>query len=325
MKNAPKAELIDHFVSSLRSFAAASTIVERWLLSLALHSFNLQAPSFPACSSHSRSLHNSERLLHPSNMLRRFSFLSARSSDCLKISSPVASLASSCNLAPSASVKSWNVRCSYAGTICASAVLQTRFWHTSACTRASSDSLRSSPSEDAKEGGNNPAMRSAIYRGSTSSGIAWEYEGEVDEKGRKNGLGKCSWDNGDFYEGQWKSDEKHGKGIYKWPGGKVYDGEWKDDKAEGLGKMTYPDAAVYEGAWEQGFRRGHGVATWPSGMRYEGEWREGKRNGQGKLTAPDGSIFSGEWSDGVPHGSGSMSYPSGRVDHGVWKLGKKIE
>jgi hypothetical protein len=257
-------------------------------------------------------------------MLRRFSFFLARSSDCLKIPSLVLPVVWSHYLTSSTSMKKWNIRCSNAGTNLASAVLQARFFQISPCTHSSSDSLRSFPSEDVNDVGNKPNISSAIYRGSTSSGIVWDYEGEVDEKGRKDGLGKCSWDNGDFYQGQWKTDEKHGKGIYRWPGGKVYDGEWKNDKAEGLGKMIYPDGAVYEGAWEQGFRCGHGVATWPSGMLYEGEWREGKRNGQGKLTAPDGSIFSGEWSDGVPHGNGSMTYPSGRVDHGVWKLGKKM-
>jgi hypothetical protein len=237
-------------------------------------------------------------------MQRNFSLAFARSSSCLKIL-PVALTQSRANY--------------FAGIGRTPTFLQSRFWHVSVPAKASADSSHSTSNSDESHF----IRRSATYRGSTSSGVTWEYEGEVDAKGRKDGLGKCTWDNGDSYYGLWKVDEKHGKGIYKWPGGKIYDGEWMNDRAEGFGRMTYPDGAVYEGSWEAGFRCGRGVATWPSGMIYEGEWREGKRNGQGKLTAPDGSVYFGEWSDGVPHGDGSMTYPGGQIERGVWRLGKK--
>ena len=246
------------------------------------------------------------------NMLRIFRITLVRSSVCLNFS-PVALIktrAACASFAVSAGTSHSRTPTSF----------QSRSWHISVSAKASAGTSHSSSSAD--DGA--PTKRSATYRGSTSSGVAWAYEGEVDAKGRKDGLGKCSWDNGDAYLGLWKSDEKHGKGVYSWPGGKVYDGEWQNDRAEGFGRMTYPDGAVYEGAWQEGFRCGHGVATWPSGMIYDGEWSDGKRNGQGKLTAPDGSVYFGEWSDGVPHGNGSMTYPGGRVDRGVWKLGKKI-
>ena len=259
-----------------------------------------------------------------SRMLRKFSFAMMRSSNCSRVCSSVriASTASVFNCRTNARVSA----CAACASVIAGPVhapfLQARFWHVSASAKAkaSSDSTHSNTSAD----NGSSSQKSATYRGKTSNGVIWEYAGEVDNKGRKDGAGTCSWDNGDTYHGQWKCDEKQGRGIYKWPDGKVYDGEWQRDKAEGLGKMTYPDGAVYEGAWVEGYRCGYGVATWPSGMLYEGEWRDGKRNGQGKLTAKDGSVYSGEWSDGVPHGNGEKTFPGGKVDRGVWRLGNKV-
>ena len=33
---------------------------------------------------------------------------------------------------------------------------------------------------------------------------------------KKEGQGKYSWSNGDWYEGEWKAGLRHGHGIYVW-------------------------------------------------------------------------------------------------------------
>ena len=255
-------------------------------------------------------------------MLRKFFPTFVRLSHSFDIASPVhfVPLVSTNHRASFARMKICAVPANNAIHIHDASVLQVVFRRLSTSAKASSDSPHSAPST----GSSIATTKSATYRGSTSSGVVWEYEGEVDKRGRKDGVGTCSWDNGDTYRGQWKCDEKHGTGMYQWPGGKIYDGEWKNDQAEGFGKMIYPDGAVYEGAWEEGVRCGYGVAKWPSGMLYEGEWQAGKRNGLGKLTAPDGSVYSGQWRDGGSHGNGEMAFPGGKVDRGVWQLGKKL-
>merc|ERR1711990_1073570 len=98
----------------------------------------------------------------------------------------------------------------------------------------------------------------------------------------KNGKWKCTYANGDVYDGDFKDGNFHGKGTYTWANGNVYVGEWKDDKKHG--KATY---TVNSG--------------WNKGDVYVGEYKDDKRNGYGKFTNADGSIWhDGRWKDGLP-------------------------
>ena len=47
------------------------------------------------------------------------------------------------------------------------------------------------------------------------------FDGDIDYQGaynndKKEGQGKYSWSNGDWYEGEWKAGLRHGHGIYVW-------------------------------------------------------------------------------------------------------------
>ena len=46
----------------------------------------------------------------------------------------------------------------------------------------------------------------------------------------KHGKGKYIYQNGDFYEGEWKNNKKHGEGMYKYHDGKELNGIWENDK-----------------------------------------------------------------------------------------------
>ena len=65
------------------------------------------------------------------------------------------------------------------------------------------------------------------------------YRGDQNEAGQKHGVGRYTWKDGSYYDGQWKNDEREGKGKYTYPSGGVYDGEWKDSKPHGNGTYTW--------------------------------------------------------------------------------------
>lgn len=67
--------------------------------------------------------------------------------------------------------------------------------------------------------------------------------------GKRNGIGKLIFSNGDIYDGKWKDDQRHGVGKQTYKNGTVYDGKWKNDKRHGPGKQIFPDNRVFVGEW----------------------------------------------------------------------------
>ncbi len=49
------------------------------------------------------------------------------------------------------------------------------------------------------------------------------------------GTGQWSWEDGEFYSGEFKNGFRHGKGIYICCNGDVYDGEFENGKGNGMG------------------------------------------------------------------------------------------
>jgi hypothetical protein len=148
--------------------------------------------------------------------------------------------------------------------------------------------------------------------GETKDGITWTYTGDV-HNGLRHGKGKCTWANGDVYEGGWVDDKKHGKGKYTWADGKVYEGDWVDGKRHGKGKFTWADGDVYEGDWVDDKRTGKGKYTSASGSVYEGDFVDGKAHGKGKQTSANGDVYQGDFVDGEWTGKGEKTYMDGSV------------
>lgn len=65
-------------------------------------------------------------------------------------------------------------------------------------------------------------------------------------------LGKYTWPDGHYYDGEWKLNKKHGQGIYRYVDGKLYEGLYREDKMHGYGKFTRKDGTVYDGYWNDG-------------------------------------------------------------------------
>ena len=41
-----------------------------------------------------------------------------------------------------------------------------------------------------------------------------EYQGGMNPQGEREGNGKCTWNDGSYYEGQWQNGKRNGTGIY---------------------------------------------------------------------------------------------------------------
>lgn len=71
---------------------------------------------------------------------------------------------------------------------------------------------------------------------STSEAI---YDGTW-ELGRKNGLGNYLYGLEEYYNGEWKNDEKEGNGFFSFQGGS-YNGQWTRNRAGGRGNLKLSD------------------------------------------------------------------------------------
>jgi hypothetical protein len=128
-----------------------------------------------------------------------------------------------------------------------------------------------------------------------------KYEGEVNEKGIPNGIGKIICKNEDIYEGFFKDGVPHGYGTFTYSDGSVYAGEWKDGKSEGKGKIVLENKNEYEGFFKDGVPNGYGTFTWTDGSTYEGDWKDGKRDGQGAFTDKTNRFtYEGAWKNNAP-------------------------
>lgn len=65
------------------------------------------------------------------------------------------------------------------------------------------------------------------------------YTGEVDEDGRRIGVGTCKWPDGSYYRGDWMQNVRHGNGVYVTADGIKFEGQWICDVKHGNGRLTY--------------------------------------------------------------------------------------
>ena len=74
------------------------------------------------------------------------------------------------------------------------------------------------------------------------AGILCDQNGNIRYKGdwvndQREGFGKYNYENGDYYEGQWKNGLENGFGkLYNENGNIKYKGDWVNGKREGFGK-----------------------------------------------------------------------------------------
>jgi len=130
------------------------------------------------------------------------------------------------------------------------------------------------------------------------------YDGVLKD-GKKDGLGKLTYNNGDIYDGEWTDDLRDGRGKLTYANGDIYYGDWSDDKKHGQGKQTYANGDIYDGEWTDDLRDGYGKIKYRRGQytgqggvyvfEYDGTWNNDKIvDGEGKLRYSNKDIYEGE-------------------------------
>ena len=77
------------------------------------------------------------------------------------------------------------------------------------------------------------------------------YDGTV-VRGKMNGQGTLTFENGDQYTGDFNNGAFNGKGTFQSKDGWKYEGDFVNGQAEGQGKLTTEQEVVYEGSFKQG-------------------------------------------------------------------------
>ena len=145
------------------------------------------------------------------------------------------------------------------------------------------------------------------------------YEGEVNAHNKPHGHGKCTYNDGDVYEGEWKNGKKHGQGVYTFSEGDRHEGMWRNDEMNGYGKYFWDDGSVYEGQFRDGVIDGKGTITWEDGESYSGYFVKEKKFGKGTHIYPDGDRYVGGVVGNKYYGEGAFYQADTDVTYrGFW-------
>ena len=100
-----------------------------------------------------------------------------------------------------------------------------------------------------------PSMMGGYYQQSLID--PGQYQGGFDYNGWRCGIGNCTWENGDTYEGDWKDNLRHGGGKYvEKEKGFTYIGQWQMDLKHGRGKMICKNGNIIIGSWKKDLEEG---------------------------------------------------------------------
>lgn len=146
------------------------------------------------------------------------------------------------------------------------------------------------------------------------------YEGDFLD-GEFSGFGMYSSSCG-TYQGQFLNGKKHGLSVYDYGDGHIFKGRHAHGVVHGYGELISPDKGVISG-WLDSWRDGTGVWRLPDGTVYVGQFKDEKRNGQGQITYPNGTRYFGTFKNDRPHGQGTLTLPDGRIAQGVFENGKR--
>ncbi len=148
-----------------------------------------------------------------------------------------------------------------------------------------------------------------------------QYEGEYSE-GKKDGQGKETYSNGEYYIGDFKEGKKSGRGDYYGKNGKLmFSSDWEDDIPTSVLEIKeyFPNGNLkYDGNAQGGQWNGEGTLYYEDGqtIRYQGGFLNGEYHGKGTKYHPNGQMeVEGEFNRGKLHGECTLFYSSGRKKH----------
>ncbi len=61
---------------------------------------------------------------------------------------------------------------------------------------------------------------------------------------------RCTFANGDKYEGSWVAGAPHGSGAMLYCSGERYQGAWQNGRRHGQGSAVFEDGVRFCGAWQ---------------------------------------------------------------------------
>lgn len=123
----------------------------------------------------------------------------------------------------------------------------------------------------------------------------------LDKFGR--GYGRCSYLNGDRYEGNLSNGNPEGRGLYNYASGDKYYGDFQYGRRYGRGKYTYKNGDFKNGTFSNRKFKGYGNIT-EQGDRYTGDIYYDVKEGQGKIQYKNGDVYQGEFKNDLPDGHG---------------------
>ncbi|KAG9405583.1 hypothetical protein AC1031_003489 [Aphanomyces cochlioides] len=175
------------------------------------------------------------------------------------------------------------------------------------------------------------------------------YLGEFDPANPniRHGVGRCTYKNGQVYEGHWVQDAWKGSGRLEYTTGDVYEGDFQANERHGQGKLTRnvsnttssspserPVERVYDGSWQEDRRHGQGTVEFTNGSKLKGVWADGELQSSTAVTIDEyvdatlvGMYEGTVDAESLPHGQGrfeTKGYPkTGEMYSGGWLHGKR--
>ena len=135
-----------------------------------------------------------------------------------------------------------------------------------------------------------------------------------------DGIGRCIYQDGGYYTGEFAGGLPEGDGVYVLPGsdggGRYtrYDGEWSAGKPDGSGVLLQDDGIRYEGFFQDG-KLLSGEVFYPNGDRYQGPFLDVEgtpvADGIGRYFFANGDRYEGDFFNGEILGDGTITRSDG--------------
>ena len=123
-----------------------------------------------------------------------------------------------------------------------------------------------------------------------------KYHGQIKD-GKPHGYGTLTFNNGDYYRGDWEDGNKIRKGyfVFTFDNGDKYSGELYNGLFHGQGTYYFKELGhTYEGEFKN-HEETFGTMNYSDGRKYIGEFKNDLKHGQGTLVFPSGKKMVGNW------------------------------
>ena len=141
-----------------------------------------------------------------------------------------------------------------------------------------------------------------------------------------NCFGSFTYEDGSYYVGEFKNDQRHGQGTYIYASGSRYEGEFKNNKPNGQGAYYFLaddefKGDIFVGQFQDSKWNGHGTYRFANGDQYVGEFKNNRAQGQGAYSFSNGDRYEGDFQNGKRHGQGTYFFADGSKHEGAYKNG----